>query len=660
VECKTLNKVCNKGAGVCVDCNGSVDCGTNEACIDSKCVPAAPCKSSKECTNVCNATKGVCVECNSVDDCAAGKFCNGNGQCQAAICLGAACGSTAASFACKTDGSGYLAAVACDDGNACTTGSCDPAKGCVQLANTLVCDDGSKCTVGDTCGDGKCVGKIVDCSDSNPCTDDSCDPKIGCKYATNAAACDDSSNCTTGDKCSGGVCKGVGVNCDDGNPCTADNCDAKQACLHTASAGPCQDGNACTDSDSCKDGKCASGANKKCDDSNTCTTDSCDPASGCKFAATSGAKCEDGNACTFNDVCSMIGVCAGVAGKCDDGNPCTGDSCDPKIGCVFPANNDACDDKNPCTDKDVCAGAKCVSGAPAKCDDGNSCTDQSCDPAKGGCVFTTNAAVCEDGNTCTIGDKCMAGKCVSGSVLTCDDKNACTADSCDAIKGCVFAPTNACDDKNPCTADSCEAATGKCTNSAIPGCCAVGKVLYQQAFDTGKPSDLSFNNVSGIPYKGWQVLDPSAYSKSGKGVLFFGDSYSQNYNTGVIGPSSATFDVGNLPPTGSKNLTFQLALDVENYLEFDKIWVTISASGKTEVQLWDKSKLSATTPCGTSSGLNCVDLKAMQWYGINVALPAGYTQNVKVSFLFDIIDGNYNTGKGVYIDDLAVVQATCQ
>src|SRR5439155_462928 len=46
----------------------------------------------------------------------------------------------------------------CDDGNVCTTDSCDPATGCVHAPNTVPCDDGSACTTNDTCSGGTCVG----------------------------------------------------------------------------------------------------------------------------------------------------------------------------------------------------------------------------------------------------------------------------------------------------------------------------------------------------------------------------------------------------------------------------------------------------------------------------------------------------------------------
>ena len=81
---------------------------------------------------------------------------------------------------------------------------------------------------------------------------------------------------------------------------------------------------------------------KICDDANSCTTDSCTSATGvCVHTPPVGGTkpCDDGNACTVSDVCSATGVCvAGSAKSCVDSDACTSDACDPKTGCVFAAN----------------------------------------------------------------------------------------------------------------------------------------------------------------------------------------------------------------------------------------------------------------------------------------------------------------------------------
>ncbi len=119
--------------------------------------------------------------------------------------------------------------------------------------------------------------------------------------------------------------------CSDGNPCTTDSCDPATGCQHVANSAPCDDGNACTNKDICAKSKC-SGKKISCNDGNSCTTDACAPSSGCQHKAKSGA-CNDGNPCTINDACSAS-KCKGKAKPCDDGKPCTADKCVPAKGCV--------------------------------------------------------------------------------------------------------------------------------------------------------------------------------------------------------------------------------------------------------------------------------------------------------------------------------------
>ena len=72
--------------------------------------------------------------------------------------------------------------MSCDDGNPCTTDSCDRLTGCQFLNNTLACaDDGNSCT-NDVCAAGACT------------------------HPNNSLACSDDNNSCTNDVCSAGVC----------------------------------------------------------------------------------------------------------------------------------------------------------------------------------------------------------------------------------------------------------------------------------------------------------------------------------------------------------------------------------------------------------------------------------------------------------------------
>ncbi len=71
---------------------------------------------------------------------------------------------------------------------------------------------------------------------------------------------------------------------------------------------------------------------------------------------------------------------------CADSNVCTDDSCDPATGCVHVDNTAPCDDGNACTTDDTCSAGACVGGSPGDCDDGLFCNGiETCDLA-GGCI----------------------------------------------------------------------------------------------------------------------------------------------------------------------------------------------------------------------------------------------------------------------------------
>ena len=346
-------------------------------------------------------------------------------------------------------------------------------------AQPPACDDGDACTTGDRCQDGVCVGDAVPCDDANPCTDDACDPGTGaCVFTPNEAPCVSEDLCADA-VCQDGACvPGMEVrDCDDANPCTTDSCDPATGCVHAPDDdAACDDGLACTQGDACLGGACV-GTPADCDDQDVCTVDACvEPGADADLA--------DGG-CVHHSLAAL----------CADDNPCTDESCDPQQGCVFPFNTIACDDGNPCTVDDTCTDGACL-GVPLDVDDGNECTDDGCDPANGE-VHVFNTLACEDGDACTVGDVCSDGVCTSGpDPLDCDDDNQCTTDSCDPQAGCVQTPTtdacddgdactqgdtchdsqcvgNAvdCDDGNACTADSCDPADGCHNDLIVSGTC---------------------------------------------------------------------------------------------------------------------------------------------------------------------------------------------
>lgn len=372
----------------------------------------------------------------------------------------------------------------CDDGNAVPNDGCSAncqtdivmvcGNGAVE--GTEACDDGNT-TPGDGCSSScqtECT-VVADCpATANVCLTAVCSAGV-CGFVSNTAPCDDGNPCTLNDVCSAGACVGTAKPCSDGNPCTNDLCDVNTgSCDYVANTASCSDGDPCTVGDACNAGACQSGtAAPSCDDNNPCTTDSCQPGVGCVHAvAPTGTACDDNNLCTNNDVCTA-GVCIGTSITCpSDGNVCTTEICNPTTGCDFVPNTAACNDANPCTLNDVCSGGVC-NGTQKNCSDGNPCTNDLCDISTGGCYQEANTASCSDGNPCTVGDVCSAGVCQSGATpLSCDDGNILTYDSCEPASGCThsyFDPT--CTDGNPCTvADHWE--NGVCVSGPLSPCYA--------------------------------------------------------------------------------------------------------------------------------------------------------------------------------------------
>ena len=370
--------------------------------------------------------------------------------------------------------------------------------------NGQVCEAEDPCLDNTTCFQGGCLGDVKECSDGNACTDDSCDAESGeCLFENNTKPCDDTNPCTSEDQCLDGACQGGESICecktdeeceqyDDGNPCNgivtcqAGACETDPATVVDCSGvdvaacevsycdeneGICKvknadDGTACDSDDlcladsACDNGDCA-GTPIKCDDTNKCTNDSCDPADGCVYdSVDNGTECSDGSLCTENDVCTD-GECVGdVVEACD--------SCTTDEDCQAYEDGNACNGTLKCTDSECVVDEETV----VVCDGaGDQCKEVKCIPATGKCEGgdALDGTACNDENECTDADYCSGGTC-KGLPVDCDDNKACTADSCDPDAGCEYAPLdNDCGDGDPCTInDTCD--NGECVGDPNPEC----------------------------------------------------------------------------------------------------------------------------------------------------------------------------------------------
>ena len=261
------------------------------------------------------------------------------------------------------------AASECDDGNSCTTDTCNADTGIcsnTRLHVGAACGDSSDSTCDgvDTCdADGICQPNLAAagtlCGEpASECSGaDICDGEGAClpNHTRAGRACGDrtATDCSAPDLCDGaGAClpnhAEAGASCGDTTEteCSAaDSCDGAGACLanHAAFGAACGDPSEsdCTAADSCDgSGACLSNhepAGASCGDP---TDGACDDPDVCDGAgACDPVPLPDGAVCDFGDACVALATCRSgtceesIAVDCDDDDPCTEDLCEPVEGC---------------------------------------------------------------------------------------------------------------------------------------------------------------------------------------------------------------------------------------------------------------------------------------------------------------------------------------
>ena len=168
----------------CSNCSGNVGCGDGDACNGEE---------------ACDAT-GACLS-GLPPDCEDGNECTAD-TCEASAgCLNAP-----------------VEAVPCDGG------LCNSAGQCVACLDDVHCNDGNKCNGVESCQAGSCQGgSALSCDDGDPCTTDSCELASGCVFTIDDG--DGDGVCDANDVCSGyddaldGDGDGVADGCD---PCPGD------------------------------------------------------------------------------------------------------------------------------------------------------------------------------------------------------------------------------------------------------------------------------------------------------------------------------------------------------------------------------------------------------------------------------------------------------
>lgn len=266
-QCQSSNNchepVCD-GAGGC-----SEELKPGKCFIDGECFDSGQTSGPGDFCFVCSASKDSTAFTISVGNvCNDGQVCTENDTCQ-------------------EDGSCIGSLMGCDDVNGCTYDECAEASGgCTHVPVSIACDDDDACTSIDFCVDSQCVGQeavvcaddgdpcttescdqdtgcdssATPCEDGNDCTADNCVEGVGCDYplSEDGDECDDGDACTDKEYCEAGTCTSDHfLNCDDDNPCTNDSCDESLGCVHIFNTLGCDDGYSCTIDDVCAAGICA-------------------------------------------------------------------------------------------------------------------------------------------------------------------------------------------------------------------------------------------------------------------------------------------------------------------------------------------------------------------------------------------------------------------
>lgn len=227
-----------------------------------------------------------------------------------------------------------------------------PTDGRISAIVTLT--DGSSSGIGDYCLDGCSTNGPDTCNDGDPCTTDTCDLVDGCvtSPAPGTTPCSDGDSCTAGDQCN------LLGDCIPGpiDPlCPVESC---QECVDGIGCvdNPCSDDDLCT-IDSCDPTLgCQVDGPTNCSDGDDCSEESCDPALGCEYLPRAvGFVCRDlDQLCEGWGECDAFGDCVNLGGRtCALENGCGNSTCDNATGqCSYitVAGDGQCDPSEMCED----------------------------------------------------------------------------------------------------------------------------------------------------------------------------------------------------------------------------------------------------------------------------------------------------------------------
>jgi chitodextrinase len=425
--------------------------------------------------------------------------------------------------------------VLCDDGNACTSESCNPATGQCETTSLVTCNGCEQCNT----SAGTCETSVT-CDDSNACTTVSCNTATGQCDTTSTVICNDTNPCTaefcnrtTGQCDSVGSplcdpatdrCVDSGAPCDDGDPCHSGSCDPDtlrcvfsliDGCDSTPPSVPTAftlSPVACTRIDLSWSASTDSGGSglrgynlfrdghflKFVLAPATSTSDTgLTPSTlyGYQLSAVDNA----GNSSPQTSAVTSTPACPTTTSSTITTTTTT---TTPITTTTASTSSTTTTTLLPCSEDRDCPSdpAQCVAGQCRHCD-GCFAHDWPCCPDTGPHCVSGHAAEgspCDDGNDCTADDSCSRrGVCLPGQPSTgtpCDDKNPCTTmDTC-ADRQCIGGMEFDCHETPDriCTTDTCQPV---CTEDACPVC----KHFYQCGEPCTTAADCQASNDPCLP-----------------------------------------------------------------------------------------------------------------------------------------------------------------
>ncbi len=229
------------------------------------------------------------------------------------------------------------------------------------------------------------------------------------------------------------------------------------------------------------------------------------------------------------------------------------------------------------------------------------------------------------------------------SLSTVCDKPECLADS-----DCSPANADAC--KSYFCAKDPKALLFSCKTDFKPGpgCCSASAPVPTETFEGGDLSKTSWVPSDSSSAVKWQVLKTS--NTNGNFSAYFGNATALNYVDGTKAVTgyleSKTAVQLSADSKKSAVLSFKLWADIEASIETFQVKVTLTETNQSTV-VWDHK---VTTDFDPKK-----DLKSLVEKKINLSAFKG-KGSISIQIFFDSVDGIKNTGQGLYIDDLAILE----